>query len=67
MRRSLVLAADYRLPLPEQKERAVTSGDCRKYAAYCLEMAEAAKTEAARVKYLELAQAWLRKLFPSRH
>jgi hypothetical protein len=37
----------------------VTSGDCRKYAAYCLEMAEAAKTEADRVKYLELAKAWL--------
>jgi hypothetical protein len=36
-----------------------TYGDCRKYAAYCLEMAEAAKTEADRVKYLELAKAWL--------
>ena len=36
-----------------------TSGDCRKYAAYCLEMAEAAKSEKSRVKYLELAQAWL--------
>jgi hypothetical protein len=37
----------------------VSSGDCLKYAAYCLEMAEAAKSEADRVKYLELAQAWL--------
>ena len=36
-----------------------TSGDCRKYAAYCLEMAEATKSEANRVKYLELAHAWL--------
>jgi hypothetical protein len=36
-----------------------TCGDCRKYAAYCLEMAEATKSEENRVKYLELAQAWL--------
>jgi hypothetical protein len=36
-----------------------TYGDCRKYAAYCLEMAESAKSETDRVKYLELAQAWL--------
>ena len=36
-----------------------TYGDCRKYAAYCLEMAEAAGSEESRVKYLELAQAWL--------
>jgi hypothetical protein len=36
-----------------------TYGDCRKYAAYCLEMAEATKSEANRVKYLQLAQAWL--------
>jgi hypothetical protein len=36
-----------------------TSGDCRKYAAYCLEMAEAARSEESRMKYLELAQAWL--------
>jgi hypothetical protein len=36
-----------------------TYGDCRKYAAYCLEMAESAKSETNRVKYLELAQAWL--------
>ena len=36
-----------------------TCGDCRKYAAYCLEMAEATKSEESRVKYLELAQAWL--------
>jgi hypothetical protein len=36
-----------------------TYGDCRKYAAYCLEMAEAAKSEESRVRYLELAQAWL--------
>ena len=41
-------------------ERVVaTYGDCRKYAAYCLEMAEAAGSEESRVKYLELAQAWL--------
>jgi hypothetical protein len=41
-------------------ERVVsTYGDCRKYAAYCLEMAEATKSEESRVKYLELAQAWL--------
>ena len=33
--------------------------DCRKYAAYCLEMAEATKSETNRVKYLQLAQAWL--------
>ena len=36
-----------------------TCGDCRKYAAFCLEMAEATKTEADRIKYLELAKAWL--------
>jgi hypothetical protein len=36
-----------------------TCGDCRKYAAYCLEMAEATKSEESRVKYLELAQAGL--------
>jgi hypothetical protein len=33
--------------------------DCRKYAAYCLEMAEATKSVANRIKYLQLAQAWL--------
>jgi len=37
----------------------LTYGDCRKYAAYCLEMAEATKSEANRVRFLELAQAWL--------
>ena len=36
-----------------------TCGDCRKYAAYCLEMAEATMSEESRVRYLELAQAWL--------
>ena len=41
-------------------ERVVsTYGDCRKYAVYCLEMAEATKSEANRVRFLELAQAWL--------
>ena len=37
----------------------MSSSDCLKYVAYCLEMANAAKPEADRVKYLELAQAWL--------
>ena len=37
----------------------LTYGDYRKYAAYCLEMAEATKSEQNRVRFLELVQAWL--------
>jgi hypothetical protein len=41
------------------REYVALVGDCRKYAAFCLEMAGSAKTESDRMKYLDLAQAWL--------
>jgi hypothetical protein len=37
----------------------LSNGECREYAAYCLEMAGSARTESDRMKYLDLAQAWL--------
>jgi len=37
----------------------MSNGECREYAAYCLEMVGLAKTESNRMNYLDLAQAWL--------
>ena len=41
------------------REYVALVGDCRKYAAFCLELAGSAKTVSDRTKYLDLAQAWL--------